>query len=246
MWAHQKGSKNEYIKIDREQVLEVSFEQLPADAEFKGYEDVIVQDVKLGTDNILFRKQKYYSAAEGKTYLAYMPTGYEGQFGPGLKALVVSLYFGAECLRGKLPPQNLLGNMTEGKLLEFLSDIGISISAGQLSNLLIKNHQTFHIEKQEVYQAGLASSPWQHLDQTSARVGGQNHTSNIVCNPWYTVYSTTQKKDRLTVLDVLQGEQERHFLLNEEALRLMETFNLPQKILAELQHLPQATTLGFQ
>ena len=44
--------------------------------------------------------------------------------------------------------------MTQGKLLEFLSDIGISISAGQLSNLLIQDHQTFHTEKQEVYQAG--------------------------------------------------------------------------------------------
>ena len=62
------------------------------------------------------------------------------------------------------------GNMTQGKLLEFLSDIGISISAGQLSNLLIQDHQAFHSEKQEVYQAGLASSPWHHLDQTSARV----------------------------------------------------------------------------
>jgi len=63
-----------------------------------------------------------------------------GQFGPGLKALVVSQYF--------------QGNMTQGKLLEFLSDIGISICAGQLSNLLIKDHKAFHTEKQEVYQAG--------------------------------------------------------------------------------------------
>jgi len=155
--APQKGSKNQHLKIDREQVLAVPFEQLPADAEFKGYEEVIIQDVKLTTDNVLFRKEKYYSSGSGRTYLADLPAGYEGQFGPGVKALVVSLYF--------------QGNMTQGKLLEFLSDIGISISVGQLSNLLIKGHQAFHTEKQKVYQAGLASSPWQHLDQTSARVG---------------------------------------------------------------------------
>lgn len=180
---------------------------------FKGYEDVIVQDIKLNTDNVLFRKQKYYSPSEGKTYLAELPTGYEGQFGLGLKALVVSQYF--------------QGNMTQGKLLEFLSDIGISISAGQLSKLLIKGHQAFHTEKQEVYQTGLVSSPWQHIDQTSARVGGKNQICNVVCNPLYTIYYTTERKDQLTVLDVLQGGKERQFLLNAQSFELMESFNLP-------------------
>jgi hypothetical protein len=78
--------------------------------------------------------------------------GYEGEFGPGIKALIISLYYG--------------GNMTQGKLLEFLADLGISISAGYLSNLLIKNHSGFETEKKEVYDSGLASSPWQHFDQT--------------------------------------------------------------------------------
>jgi len=45
------------------------------------------------------------------------------------------------------------------------------MSAGYLSNLL-KNHEDFHTEKSEVYEAGLASSPWQHFDQTTARVVG--------------------------------------------------------------------------
>jgi len=77
---------------------------LPVDAEFKGYEEVVVQDIKLTTDNVLFRKQKYYSPSEGKTYLAELPDGYEGEFGPGIKALVISLYY---------------GNMTQSKFLEF-------------------------------------------------------------------------------------------------------------------------------
>ena len=64
---HSKGSKNESIKIDREEILEYPQSQLPADAQFKGYEEVIVQDITLTTDNVLFRKQKYYSPSEGKT-----------------------------------------------------------------------------------------------------------------------------------------------------------------------------------
>lgn len=106
------------------------------------------------------------------------------------------------------------GNMTQGKLLELLENIGISMSAGYLSNLLIKNQSDFETEFNEVYVSGLASSPWQHLDQTSARVKGVNHTTNVICNPLYTVYSTTQKKDRLSVLGVLQNSQELKFILN--------------------------------
>lgn len=204
---HTKSSKNQSIKIDREEILEYPHELLPADAQFKGYvrgasrrEEVIVQDITLAADNVLFRKQKYYSSSKGKTYLAELPDGYEGEFGPGIKALVISLYYG--------------GNMTQGKLLEFLEDIGISMSAGHLSNLLIKNHPGFESEKSEIYEAGLASSPWQHFDQTSARVGGVNYTTNVVCNLLYTIYFTTPNSYRLSVLQGLQNGQELEFILN--------------------------------
>ncbi|QLE45359.1 hypothetical protein FD723_34245 (plasmid) [Nostoc sp. C052] len=222
---HKKRSKNETIKIDREEIVIYPQEQLPADAQFKGYEEVIVQNISLKTDNVLFRKQKYYSPQTGKTYLAPLPTGYDGEFGPGIKALVVSLYYG--------------GNMTQGKLLEFLSDIGISMSAGYLSNLLIKNQEEFETEYQTVYTEGLASSPWQHFDQTGARVGGINHTTNVICNPLYTIYQTTRNKNRLSVLKVLQNTRELEFILSELTYELLDTFNLPNKWINKLKLLPQ-------
>lgn len=64
--THNKSSKNDQIKIDREEILVIPKQQLPSDAQFKGYEDVIVQDINLGTDNVLFRKQKYYSLFRGQ------------------------------------------------------------------------------------------------------------------------------------------------------------------------------------
>ena len=42
--------------------MEIDPGSLPADAQFKGYADVVVQDIRLGTDNVLFHKAKYYSA----------------------------------------------------------------------------------------------------------------------------------------------------------------------------------------
>lgn len=52
----RKRRKNDEIKIDREQVLEVDPDILPDDAEFKGYEGVTVQDIIIKTDNVRFRK----------------------------------------------------------------------------------------------------------------------------------------------------------------------------------------------
>src|ERR671924_1708463 len=199
-----KGRKMDRIAIDREQMVQVDPTRLPPDAVFKGYEDVVVQDVLFRTDNVLFHKEKFYSPSQHQTYLASLPQGYCGQFGPGLKSLALVLYFGAQ--------------MSEPKVAELLRGVGIQISAGQVSSLLIKGQAPFHAEKAALYQAGLASSPWQHLDDTSTRVNGQNGYCHIVCNPLYTAYFTTAAKDRLTIIDVLTNHRPRRFLVNAEAL----------------------------
>src|SRR5262245_58516130 len=59
--AWSKGRKTDRIPIDREQVVTVDPARLPPDAEFKGYDNVLVQDVLFRTDNVLLRKEKFYS-----------------------------------------------------------------------------------------------------------------------------------------------------------------------------------------
>lgn len=213
--THQKGSKQQQIRIDREEVLRVDAKELPEDAQFKGYEEVIFQDIELRTENIKFRKEKYYSPGEKKTYLATMPAGYTGQFGPRVKAWVLAWYYEA--------------GMSEPKILELLQTIGLSISAGQLSNMLIKGQEIFHDEKRALVQAGLESSRWQHLDSTATRVEGKNENCHVLCNPLYTAYFTQPGKDRLTLVRVLLGGTEPMFRLNELALSLLSQFGLAQK-----------------
>jgi hypothetical protein len=220
-----KGSKLDQITVDREEVLLLDRSSLPPDAEFKGYEPVVVQDICIKSDNVLFRKEKFYSPSQQKSYLAALPKGYSGQFGPGIKALVLVFYFGAR--------------MSEAKVAEFLHNVGVKISEGQVSKLLIKDQEGFHKEKDALYQAGLASSPWQHLDETSTRVNGQNGYCHIVCNPLYTAYFTTESKDRLTVIDVLRNKRPRRFLVNEEALGYLETLGLSELRRRQLLALPQ-------
>jgi hypothetical protein len=221
----EKRRKLDHVKIDRVEELDVAPERLPADAEFKGYEEVVVQDLSVRTDNVLFRKKKYYVESESKTYLAELPPGYAGQFGPGIKSLAIVMHFGMQT--------------TEPKLLEFFGHFGIQISSGQLSNILIKDKETFQAEKDAIYAVGLRSSPWQHIDETGARVNGQNQHCHIVCNPLYTAYFTTEKKDRLTVIDVLRNSGERTFLLNDEAFDLLRSLRLSARVIGQLNYLPQ-------
>lgn len=167
--AWSKGRKTDRIPSNREQVVEVDPARLPPDAEFNGYEDVVVQDIIFRTDHVLFHKEKFYSPSQPQTSLAALPQGYSGQFGPGLKSLTVALSCGAQ--------------MSEPKVAALLRSVGVHISDGQVSHLLSKDQAAFHAEQDALYRAGVASSPWQHLDDTSTRVHGQNGDCHIVCHP---------------------------------------------------------------
>lgn len=221
----KKGRKVQQVQIDREQVLRVDPATLPPDAQFKGYQAVVAQDVVVHTDNVRFRKEKFYSPSQRKIYLADLPSGYDGEFGPGVRALAIIFAFACQ--------------MTEPKILEWFRQVGLRISAGQISNLLIKDQRQFHTEKDGVYQAGLASSPWQHLDDTATRVNGQNQHCHVVNNPLYTTYLTTPGKDRLSVIDVLRNGQPRVFRLNAEALGYLETTGVSQITRQKLAQLSQ-------
>ncbi len=224
--SHHKETKQAQIRIDRVEVVKVDAQRLPPDAQFKGYEEVIVQDIDFRTENIQFRKEKYYSPGNQHTYLAALPAGYHGQFGPGVRAWVLALYYA--------------GGMSEPKLLELLQTVGMHISARQLSDFLIQDQEQFHAESAAVVRAGLASSPWQHLDSTGTRVNGKNQQCHVLCNPFYTAYRTLAAKDRLSLLRVLMGGADPAFRLNELALKLLKQLGVAKmwcKKLAKL--LPQ-------
>jgi hypothetical protein len=226
----KKRSKKDRIKIHDSRICSVDKSLLPKDAKFKGYDRVVVQDIKFEAHNTLFLKEKYYSTSLNKSYLAPLPPGYEGEFGPALKALSLKL--------------SVDTNVTQPRILDLLKDAHIKISAGQLSNFLIKGHDAFHEEKDALYEAGLKSTPWQHIDDTSTRVNGQNYYCQILCNPLYTAYFTTENKARLTVIDVLRNFSARTFLLNRETFTYLDLFRLPASVVNPLQSFPKDRQLA--
>jgi len=229
----RKGAKRDQLVVTRTERLAVARAALPADAEFKGYERVVVQDLVLRRDTVCFEKERWYARSTGRSYLAPLPAGYDGQFGPGLRALVLTL--------------GHAGNMSAAKILAVVRGAGIQISAGHLSHLLTQGGEPFRTEAAAVLEAGLRSSPWQHLDDTETRVGGQPRHCQILCNPLYTAAQTTPKKDRLTVIDVLRGRAPRVYRLTAEAERELEAGGLAaaaRRVLAALpreQDLDEAT-----
>jgi transposase IS66 family protein len=225
----QKGSKQAKLRIDREEKLSLDRTSLPSDAEFKGYEAVIVQDIQIRSDNVRFLKESYYSPAQKKSYLAALPAGYSGQFGPGVRALLLSCYFAY--------------GMTEPKISEFLSQFGIWISSGQISNLLIQEQGAWHTEKAAIVRAGLASTNYQHMDDTATRVNGEHQYCHVLCNPWYTAYFTYPAKDRLTVIQILQGATEVQLLLTAQTQAWLDLFHLPRKVQQEIAGWSQNTPL---
>jgi len=191
--------------------------ELPLDAESKGTVSHIVQDIKFEVENIELVREKYYSKSTNKTYLGQLPAGYEGRYGSGIKTLCLILK--NDC------------NVSEPNILKLLNTIGIDISAGTISNILIKQKEDFHKEKSDIVRAGLEASDYQQTDHSYTRVNGSNWYTQILCNSFYTAFFTVERKTRLSVLEVLLTGEENSgdglkYKLNDETISILKKLKI--------------------
>ena len=213
-------AKKHKIKIDRTEVCKVDRSNLPQDAEFKGHESVIVQEILIKTDNVEYKKEVFYSASENKTYVGQLPSGVTGEFGPGVRTLVCTLKH--------------VANMSEPKILELLENCGIFISQSTISRILTNDESGFNKEKMDIFRAALDSTPFQQIDDTTVRVNGKNQYSQILCNPYYTAFFTVPHKNRLTILDILLCSKERTYLFDLKAFCLLSDLKVSKKVIDQL------------
>ena len=219
-WSKKK--KNCQLSPNREVKIELDKSKLPHDSIDKGYEEHIVQDLKIETDVIRFLRKKFYSPSTKQTYLAPLPDSYDGQFGPNLKSFILMQYYGC--------------NVSEAKIYEMLENVGIIISKGSIAKMVLDHDGTFKKEKEEIQRAGIESSSWHNIDDTGTRVNGKNNYCHILCNPFFVIYSTRPKKDRLTVLDVLMGNPtERFYRIDRLTDTLLTGFKVPEKHINKLK-----------
>ncbi len=152
---------------------------MPSDVINKGYETTISQNIIFKSDNTEYRREKYYSPSLKKTYIAPLPDTYTGYIDSNLKTFCHIFHHGWD--------------ITRSKLISGLCSIGIHISDGMLNNILFEPAQIVINEKKEILKAGLLGA-YTQIDGTSARFCGENYTTQIICSPDFTVFSTLLKK----------------------------------------------------
>ncbi len=189
--SDQRPPRKKRIKIDRTETIALDRDQLPPDVQHRGYREVIIQNIIFKTDNVCYRLERFYSESVGQFYEAKLSAGLPGQsYGPELEALVIMFYYELR--------------VTEGKILKMLQAQGLVISAGQISNILIKKHLAlFSAERQTILEAGLQTTIYQQIDDTGARVAGVNHYFTVLCNPYYACFFTHRYKNQLTITNLL-------------------------------------------
>jgi hypothetical protein len=186
---HAKSAKE--LEIHETRLLEPP--QLPVGAIFKGYEDYVVQGLRIRLHNIRYRRARYQTPT-GETLLGELPSAVQGS------------HFDAE-LRSYILLQYYQQHVSQPLILKQLWDFGVQISSGQLNRLLTERQEAFHAEKAELLQVGLAVSAYIHVDDTVARHQGQNGYCTHIGNELFAWFASTESKSRINFLELLRADQ---------------------------------------
>ena len=218
-----KQSKKDIIKIDNRIDCPIERDKLPADAEFKGYETVINQDIIFKRDNTEYKVEIWYSPSQRKTYRSSLPE-HTGYFGNNLKAFCITMHYSMDISRNKL--------------LSLLHSMGIEMSDGSLQNILTENSESWIREKDDLLKAGL-HGPYIQTDATGARVKGQNQNTHVFVSEFFSVFSTIPGRSRMDLLGLLQGQPKEGILLkyNLIAQTYLRHFKIFSRCQMELEQL---------
>ncbi len=210
-----RGIKRAAQAITAERVLKAS---VPAGSRFKGYEDILVRDLRLSAEVIRYRRERWLLPS-GETVLAALPAGIVGGFGPELRRFVLALH--------------AQGQVTTERLTALLNGIGVEISKRQVVRLLAEPLDGFVAEDQEVLRAGLATARWVTVDDTAARHARKDGFTTQVGDDRFTVFRTGTSKSRETFLSLLRAGY-TDYVVNAAALEYMRGHSLPGQVIALL------------
>jgi hypothetical protein len=205
------GKQPKELEIHETRLLEPP--QLPVGALFKGYEDYVVQGLRIRLHNTRYRRARYQTPT-GETVLGELPSAVQGS------------HFDAE-LRSYILLQYYQQHVSQPLILKQLWDFGVRISSGQLNRLLTERQEAFHAEKAEVLQVGLAVSAYINVDDTVARHQGQNGYCTHIGNELFTWFASTESKSRINFLELLRAGQ-TDYVIDAAARAYMHRQQMPQ------------------
>ena len=189
------------------ETIPLSLEGLPEGTQQNGYEEFVVQDLKIEAHNVCYQRLRYL-LPDGTSRTAPLPADVQGHFGAGLRSYV--LY------------QHHQNGVTQPLIHEELLDLGIDISTGQIDRLLTEGHEQFHEEKDALLPAAREVSRYFQADDTGARHLGKNAYTTVIANPLFASFSTTESKSRVNFLKLLRAPHEE-YVWGEDALIYVES-----------------------
>jgi len=214
-----RGVKRDRDAVTAEIVVKVP---VPAGSRFKGYEDILVRDLRLSAEVIRYRRERWLLPS-GETVLADLPTGIVGGFGPELRRFVLALH--------------AQGQVTTERLTALLNGIGVEISKRQVVRLLAEPLDGFVAEDQDVLRAGLATARWITVDDTAARHARKDGFTTQVGDDRFTVFRTGASKSREAFLSLLRAGH-TDYVVNPAALDYMRGHGLSCQVVALLDAHP--------
>jgi hypothetical protein len=210
----KKISKAKSLRIDETVVIYP--ENIPTDSVFKGFREVVIQDIIFKTHNTCYRLAQY-QCADGHYVSGEMPKEFAGcHYGKELISYILYQYHHQ--------------HVTQPLLLAQLRDIGVNISSGRLSEFITENLDVFHAEKDEILKVGLSVSAYIHADDTGARHDGKTGYCTHIGNELFAWFSSTEAKSRVNFLSLLNKGIGANYVLNDGAFEYMARQKLPQLI----------------
>src|SRR5664280_366888 len=214
-----KRSKTVHLKIDA--TIDIQPNTVPEGSVFKGYREVVIQDIVFKTFNTCYRLAQYQTP-DGSYVAGQLPDGLNGcHFGNDLISFILYQYHHQ--------------HVTQPLLLKQLQDLGVEISSGRLSQFITDGLEMFHEEKDQLLQVGLSVSEYIHTDDTGARHNGKNGYCTHIGNELFAWFSSTESKSRINFLSCLGQGSTQTYVLNAGALAYMEQQKLPSAVLARLE-----------
>ncbi len=214
-----RGAKRDRDAVTAEIVVKAP---VPAGSRFKGYEDILVRDLRFSAEVVRYRRERWLLPS-GETVLADLPAGIVGGFGPELRRFVLALH--------------AQGQVTTERLTALLDGIGVEISKRQVVRLLAEPLDGFVAEDQEVLRAGLATARWVSVDDTAARHARKDGFTTQVGDNRFTVFRTGPSKSREAFLSLLRAGH-ADYVVNAAALDTMRGHGLSGQVAALLDAHP--------
>jgi hypothetical protein len=213
-----KRSKTAELVIHDERILQPR-RRIPKGSRFKGYRDVVVQDLLIRAHNTRYRLARWLTP-RGESVTAELP------------AHLAEHHFGVT-LRSYLLYQHHHCQVTQPLLHEQLREWGIQISAGTIDALLSAEQDGFHAEKDALLKSALATASYVTVDDTGARHQGQNGYVTHIGNRDFAWFQSTMSKSRINFLQLLCAG-DTGYRITEPALSYMRQQGLPQALVRAL------------